>query len=356
MRIRIAVAAALAATGCSTPPQQPADTTPENPTAVFETTVSSTGIAGLFPFESTEKRYVRPNMRREEHATKGTGTFSGFLVTRLAGPGDALIARLDRKVLWTLNNGRKEYTECPVHGCPAPAAKQAPQKPEPKREEPRQKTEEGCVARIASSKFDVTPTGQKRALNGFSTEEYQAAWVVRIVDRQKRSSTSTLKFDVWTTPMNAQMRQAFDTEAAFNRAYAAGAAAAGPKPGPQQVMPPQMMAMMTSYLHNLSPADRARFARAAHELEKIKGHPVSTKMEWFVDGNACGAKQDEQPAAASPGAGMGGLISGLAGKLAKKEESGPQPLLSFTVEVKQLGVQPVRDSVFLVPAGYKLLK
>ena len=37
----------------------------------------------------------------------------------------------------------------------------------------------------------------------------------------------------------------------------------------------------------------------------------------------------------------------------KKEQAGPTPLLSFTFEVKQLGVQPVRDSRFQVPASYK---
>src|SRR5512136_736217 len=109
MRTGIILAiAAASATACSS---QPVDESPANPTAVFETTVSSSGIAGMFPFETTSKRFVRPNMRREEHATKGTGTFSGFLVTSLAGAGNTGVARLDRNVLWTINNDKKEYTE-----------------------------------------------------------------------------------------------------------------------------------------------------------------------------------------------------------------------------------------------------
>ena len=41
--------------------------------------------------------------------------------------------------------------------------------------------------------------------------------------------------------------------------------------------------------------------------------------------------------------------------LGKKEEqsAGPKPILSFTVEVKAIGVEPVHDSLFAVPAGYK---
>lgn len=358
MRIPIplsfAAAAAAAAAGCGTP--SPAvDTTPENPTAVFETRLSSSGIAGMFPFETTEKHYVRSDMRRDEHDTKGTGTFSGFLVTRLVGgPGDTTIARLDRKLLWIVSERRKEYTECPVQGCPVPAGTPDKPKPEAQREQPKQKTEEGCVMPIASSRFDVKPTGEKRDVNGFNSDQYEGAWVVRLQDSQKRITTSTVKFDVWTTAINAQMRQAMETEAAFARAYSASAPRATPsvKPGERAVVPPEMLSMMTGYLGSLSPSDRANFTRAMRELEKIKGHPVSTKIDWLLEGDACGAKDEQQPAPQQSG--MGGLLSGAAGLFGqKKEETGPKPLFSFTIEVKQLGVQPVRDSRFEVPANYK---
>jgi hypothetical protein len=358
VRISIAIAVAMAAAGCAQPQQQVVDNTPEHPTAVFETVVSSTGIAGMFPFETAEKRYLRANMRRDEHATRGTGRFTGFLVTRLAGPGDTTIARLDRKLMWTLDHKKKEYLECPVHGCPMPAGAQEAARPEERREEPKQQAEEGCVMRIASSKFDVTPTGQKRELNGFNTEQYQAAWVVRMQDDAKRTTTSTVKFDVWTTPVNAQMRQAMDTESAYGRAFLAAAprdSAVAKAAAEARVMPAQMGSMMAGYLAALSPNDRAAFSRGMREFDKIKGHPISTKLEWFVEGNACGAKEEAQSAQQPSGA--AGMITGLAGRFLKKDEpAGPKPLLSFTVEVKQLGVQPVRDSVFSVPASYKLVK
>jgi hypothetical protein len=354
MRLRnLAVVLALA--GCASQPQPAADGTPQNPTAVFETRVSSSGIAGVFPFETTEKHYVRANMRRDEHAGKGTGTFSGFLVTRLMGPGDTTIARLDRNVRWTLDHAKKEYTECPVHGCPQPPRAGKPAQPE-RREEPKQKAEEHCVVRIASSKFDVKATGQKQTLNGFPAEEYRMAWVVRLQDRQKRTTTSTVNVDVWTTPESAQMRRALDTESAFDRAFAAAAPRVrAPRAGEPHVMPPDMLRMMTAYLAGLTPSERASLQRTASELNKVKGHPIQTKIDWLLDGNACGAKDEPQPASQSGG---GDMMSGLTSLFgAKKEESaGPKPLLSFTIEVKQLGVVPVHDSVFAVPAGYKLVK
>jgi hypothetical protein len=157
-----AIAAAAALAGCASQPQPVADNSPQNPTAVFETKLSSSGIAGNFPFETTEKRYVRADMRRDEHSGKGTGTFSGFLMTKLMGQGDTTIARLDSNKLWTVDHSHKQYTECPVHGCPPPPAQEEkrekgePQAEEPKSaEQPKQKTEEGCTTRIVSSRLDV---------------------------------------------------------------------------------------------------------------------------------------------------------------------------------------------------------
>jgi hypothetical protein len=360
MRNTIAVAVAAALAGCAAP-KAVEDTTPENPTAVFETKVSSSGIAGNFPFESTQKRYVRADMSRDDHNMKGTGTFSGFLVTKMAGgPGDTHIARLDRKLLWTVNDKRKEYVECPISGCPLPAGADKPQKPEAQPEQqPKQKAEEGCTMRIASSQFNVKPSGQKKEVNGFNADQYQGAWIVRFQDNKKRTSTSTVNLDIWTSPVTADMKKALDTESAFGRAYLASVSRPQMpigKPGEHAAVPPEVFTMMSSYLGNLSPADRAAFQRAMGELQKIKGQPVSTKLEWFLEGNACGSDKEQQPQqqSSSPKSASDALMSG-AMSLFKKDEkpAGPQPVLSFTVEVKQLGVVPVRDSIFQVPAAYK---
>jgi hypothetical protein len=351
--MRITTIAALAAlAGCATPPPPAADNTPQNPTAVFETKMSSSGLAGAFPFETTEKRYVRSDRRRDEHAGRGTGTFSGFLVTRMIGRGDTTIERVDRNVRWSLDNSKKEYTECPVHGCPPPPRAEKPA-PAERREEPKQKTEEGCVMRIAGSKFDVKPTGQKQTVNGFATEQYKMAWVVRIQDRQKRTTTSTVNVDVWTAPVNAQMRAAMETEAAFNKAYMASAPRArAPRPGETQVVPGDMVRMMSAYLHNLSAADRAALQRGIGELNKVKGHPILTKMEWLLEGNACGAAEEKKQSPAQQSGGE--IVSGITGLFGKKDEKpAATPVVSFTFEVKQLGVVPVHDSAFSVPAGYK---
>jgi hypothetical protein len=350
-----AVAAALA--GCAAKPA--VDTTPENPTAVFETRTSFSGINGNFPFETTEKRFVRPDMSREESARKGTGQFSGWFVTKMmGGAGETHIARLDRKVQWMVNEKDKQYVECPIAGCAMPAGMEGMQKPQAQQpEQPKQKTEDGCTTRIASNTFSIKPTGQKKDVNGFSADQYDGAWVVRMEDRQKRATTSTLKLDIWTAADNAEMKKALDTEQAFGRNYMA----AVPKPmfpvgkSGEPVMPPEVMQSMTAYLGTLSAGDRATFMRAVEEFKKIKGRPVYTKFEWFVDGNACGAQKEEQQQSSAPKSTTDMLMSSAMSMFAKKEEkpAGPQPLFSFVTEVKQMAVVPVKDSTFQVPANYK---
>jgi hypothetical protein len=214
--------------------------------------------------------------------------------------------------------------------------------------------------RISSNNFDVKSTGQKRAINGFSTDQYAVSWVVKMQDPQKRTTTSTLSFDVWTTPTTQQMRAAFNTENTFSKAYLAGATRAHPLPAAKteaeraQVMPPEVGQMMLGYLSNLSPADRAAFANVGRQLAKIQGYPISTRIEWRVDGNACAAKEGST-AARQPAADAASVVSGIAGMFGakKNEKSGDAAILSFTIEVKSLKVEPVRDSIFTVPANYK---
>jgi hypothetical protein len=68
-----AVVISVSIAGCATKPVE-VDNTPLNPTAVIEKQVVNNGIKGFFPYEDTERHYVRANMRRDESTFKGTGT------------------------------------------------------------------------------------------------------------------------------------------------------------------------------------------------------------------------------------------------------------------------------------------
>ena len=350
----ILLSAGIAA--CATKPvADMADNTPLHPTAVIEHQVVSNGIMGLFPFESNDRQYVRANMSRDESTFKGTGTFSGFLVNMVSTPSETKITRIDRKLLWSLNTDKQEYTECPLKGCVKPA-KQAPAKQE--QAKPEAKHEEGCTMRIAHTSFTVKPTGQKKSINGFDTEEYQAAWVVKLRDNSARNSTSTLNIDIWTTPLSGAMRDALAVEDNYARALN-GAVAGTEKP---QMIPAKAAEMISAYLaSSLKPADLKAFIDAGKQMAKIKGYPISTRLAWNMEGNACAPKETKKTEdKSSIPSSSSDLVSGITGmfgdkKTGDKTKQGAEPILSFTFEVKKLKIEPVHDSEFTVPKNYKLV-
>jgi hypothetical protein len=341
--------------GCATKPVNVADNTPLNPTAVFEQQVVSNGIKGLFPFESTDRHYVRANMRRDESMFKGTGTFSGYLI---GSQSKTEIVRLDRKLHWSLNTEKEEYTECPLKGCIKPSkrppAKQDEAKP------PEAQHESGCTMSIAHTSFTVKATGQKKSINGFDTDEYKVAWVVDLHDKAARKTTSKLNMEIWTTPLTRAMRDTLGVEESYARAYSGAVAGTGK----QQILPADAAKLISAYLAgSLKPGDLDAFLDAGKQMEKIKGYPISTHLAWDMQGNACAPKETKktEDKSKSVPTSPGGLVSGLAGMFAEKKtedtmkEAEGEPILSFTVEVKSLKIEPQHDSVFTVPKNYRLV-
>ena len=337
--------------GCSSLPmmtKEEPDTTPQKSTAVLETHVVSDGIKGFFPFDGTSKIYTRADMHRDDTAFKGTGTVTRFFV----GTNSASrIERLDRKLVWTMDVKEKTYTECPLKGCAAPAA-QAPQEKKPeKQEKPR---ESDCKVKIASTSFTVKPTGQKKAINGFDTDEYQAVWLITLQDPQARKTVSTLSVDLWTTPTTPALKEAMAVEQAYARSLASNMAAGMGSNEKTQVVPAEAAKMINAYLATLmGTSDKSAFLNAGKQLEKIKGHPVLTQLEWNLKGDACAEKQADAGASSSGSKDLMASVTDLFSSK-KSDDSASKPIFSFTSEVKSHKVEAVHDSVFSPPKGYTL--
>jgi len=341
--------------GCATKPVAVSDNTPQHNTAVIEHHIVNNGIMGMFPFESDERQLFRTNMNRNDATLKGTGTFTGYIIGTHASTD---IIRLDRKVRWALNADKAEYTECPLKGCVK--AEKAPKQEEPAQKQPKAKHEPGCTMHITHTSFTVKATGQKKSINGFDTSEYQVAWVVKLRDQAARTTTSTLNLDIWTTPMTATMRDIMSIEENFYREYNGAIA----KTGQQEILPAEALKLISTYMAStLKPADLKAFLDAGKKMEKIKGRPILTRLDWGLEGNACApedTKEAKEKSAPTP-ANAGDLVSGLAGLFAQKktEETmkagAGEPILSFTVEVKKLAIEPVHDGEFDVPKNYRLV-
>jgi len=355
----IAVLLACAAAGCSTVEKLQPDDTPLNPTAILETHVVNNGLKGFFPYEGSSRTYTRADMQREDDNNKGTGTFTRFII---GSNDDSRIVRLDRKIVWTMDAKEKTYTECPLKGCTGPVAEKP--KPEKKPEEPKKAEKPGepdCRMKIAKTVFTVKPTGQKRSINAFDTEQYQVAWVVTLQDPKKRQTVSNLSVDVWTTPYSQPLKDAMAVEAAYAKSFAtalAKAASAGQK---TQVVPEQAAQLINGYLSQImSPADKTAFMKAGKELEKIKGYPILTELSWNMQGDACAGEQPKptDDAPATP-ASNDSLLSSVTSFFTKKKtdemakDIADKPILSFSVEVKAHKLEPAHDSVFSPPKNYK---
>jgi hypothetical protein len=314
------------------------------------------GLKGLFPFDTTTTTYTRAQMQREDDQTKGTGTFSKYII---GSTDEARIVRLDRKLVWTLDKKEKTYTECPLKGCGGAVAQQPKPAKKPEEQKPAEKSAPECRMKIAKASFTVKPTGQKRAINGFDTEQYQVLWLVTLQDPKKRESTSSLGVDVWTAAYTQPLKDAMAVEAAYAKSFAGALASVATGGQKTQVVPEEAAQIINGYLAQiLTPADRAAFLRAGKELDKIKGYPVLTELAWNFGGEACAEEQKAGEEGASTPTGKGDLLSSVTGFFAKKKtdemarEMAGKPILSFSHEVRQHRVDGIHDSVFSPPRNF----
>src|SRR5487761_2718933 len=247
-------AIAVSVSACATKPVEVVDTTPLNTTATSEKLIVNNGIKGFFPSEITERNFFRADMHREESNFKGTGTYSSYLI---GSKSSTKIWRIDRNLLWSMNPDKTEYTECPLKGCPLPPAAPAKNTEAP----PEAQHESGCTMSIAKSNFTVKATGEKKTINGFDTEQYQAAWIVNLRDKTARTSTSTLNFDVWTTPVTQAMRETLNIQESYAKAYYGATT-----DGSTQILPAEAAKMIIAYINNsLSPSARGSFLDVAKQ-------------------------------------------------------------------------------------------
>ena len=307
--------------GCSGLAHKDPDPTPINPTAVLEIHMINEGIRGFPDFESTTLSYTRANMQRKESTIAGAGT-----IARLLGgaSADARIDRLDRKLVWILDAKNKQFTECPLTGCASPI----PRKPPTKKSSDDDKARDTeCRLKIGTTTFTVEPTGQKRRINGFDTEQYDIKWLVTFKDNASRKSTSTLNIDVWTTPVTPALKDAAALEKAYARAHDK-ILDIDTERDAMAVLPPEVSRMISSYLSpNVSPTDRANFLAGARKLDKAQGQPILINVKWSFAGEAC--SMDET---------MKNLVA--------------KPLFMFTSEVKSHRMEPLHDSLFSPPKNY----
>ena len=338
------------------------DDSPKHSTAVERTYVHNLGFKGFFASESSHTTWTRSNMRRSEDEFQ----FSGFFMKHMAKThDDAMIWRIDRRLLWRLDLDEKVYTECPLTGCVGRQRPVERPREQTQQQQPRPERKPSCALTLAKHRFTVTPTGERKTINGFETKRYQVVWQVVVQDARKRKDTSTVNVDLWTaSDSDPRLVAVRGVDAQFERALHA----ASPRKEMDQVVPPEAMKVIAlQFLSGLSASQRAAITNVGQELSKIHGHAISTKLEWYLDGDACADEQaqarsadsGQKPSSLDFSHGVSGLF-GSAGSMAaqkgvekKAEEIQGRPVFGFEIEVKQIELAPASDGLFVPPADFK---
>ncbi len=353
MKKLVSMAVCVGLAGCAAT-EEIKDTTPKNTTSVLNAKFVIAGNV-LPDSKGTQVVYTRGDRRRiaDDHkydswiARKTIGNFA---------TND--IARLDRNLIWKLDDKKKTYVECPVAGCSYNILTELSKlEGDDDYFQYDPADNQSCGSELSNYTFTVKDTGETRVLNGFNTQKYVVTWQVEYKDRQGRKDLNDIQMEFWTTTPTQDMTEAWRIHEDFQQGYISRVTDQGNPFG--RFMSQQVYMALAAFTGDTD-KNKAWNTRIGNEMRKIKGYPVSIKLEWFIDSNMCPeAKEAEQQAAidyTDPAAALGKLAGGfLKKKVAQKfTPSKHEPVLRYIYEVTDVSVQAVNDSVFELPAGYKM--
>jgi hypothetical protein len=195
--------------------------------------------------------------------------------------------------------------------------------------------------------FDLRNTGQKKAINGFDTN--QAVMTITVREKGKKLEESgglVMTSDMWLAPKIAAMKEVAD----FDMKYAQklyGPMVAG--------ISASQMAMVTA----MYPMMKDAMAKMSAEGGKLDGTAIQTTvtMEAVKSAEQLAQESKAAPADSQPtGGGISGRLGGLiAKKIASKNDEAGKPRSTFmTLNTEVLKVATdVAPADVAVPAGFK---
>lgn len=349
--------------GCASK-KEAVDTTPLNSTVVLSVNTAISGYV-LPDSTGTEKLFIRDEMRRVDTVIN----LQNWAARKFFGNTNATEIRLTKPNLsWHLNHPQKTYVECPLYGCSTNLWGFMADEPEGENEEETfsPNTPDTCPM---TSKFvyDVLDKKVTREINGFQANQYQMLWTITNTDEKGRKDEHKIVVDFWLTASTESMREDWKTNENFLNNYlqAVGAndSALGRLLGDQVYRP---LAALGGDLEN-----NKDMKLLNGKLAVLKGYPISVKLDWLSVTNTCPEELEKRNApkqgsiddidlkdpVGSLGSLAGGLLKNKAKAAVKKkfERDPSKPLIRYVYDVTSVSVEQKHDSVFMVPAGYKLV-
>ena len=280
----LALSSAFLLAACSAPVK---DTTPLNPTTVVKAKYSMEGLY-LPDGKGNQTVYTRPSMRHIQSDFEAESFLSS-----LANFERSDIFRLDKNLLWELNHDAETYRECPIEGCTSFSfAEQFAQDGE-ESEGPQSYEEMNCSVSLKKNEFDVQPTGKTRVISGMETNEYAVTWHVVFEDNKKKADQNLLRFSVWTATPNSDIKQAWKVHSKATDNYLD---AVGDNNPLVRILGRDGFKAISSFAGDIENTDAKSTNSVFKKLNTIDGYPLSLKMEFFQQSQAC---QDEKQKAST---------------------------------------------------------
>ena len=308
------------------------------------------GPLGMLAVEGDETTDIRDLELRHQLLAQLGGLWKYFI-----HPAPEIeIARVDKDLLWILNAKKNTYTECPLLGCALPQM--------------ARRTTKKCPLRLADKKISVKKTGETRTINGFDATEYRVAWTVAVEDAKKLKNTADFTLDLWTAPeSDARISAARPVLDRYAENFMVKAGLAKQDPAFSRVVPARaFQILMERMTGSLTQREKREVLAMTRAFSKIKGYPVSSKIDLYMDSRACQAPKPHQ-ASTQPQqsklnfTSVGGFLSSAANWGVQKKmsqnaaETANQPIYRLIKEIKKISVDQASDGLFEIPPGYQLV-
>lgn len=349
----------ISLTSCAS--KQPVvDNSMKNPTAVLTAKGAVSGF--VIPDASfTEFAYTREDRRML--STKRE--YDSWMARQFFGnSADTVIYRMDRNLRWTMidNDGEKTYTECPLVGCVNVGMEKYDPKNNANKEggqpfdyDPNDKSASTCPIHVTKNSFKVTDTGKSRLIAGHTSNEYHANWVVEYQDDKGRKDSNRLLMVLWNAQPNEEMKKVWAMTEKADEAYLKKIEK--DKNVLSAVMPEEILAVLSTFTGNLSNSEWAK--NVAKEMAKVKGYPMATKVEWYLDRKACVEPQEAKKEQGIDWANPVDAMTNMASKMATDKATEMflpdpnEPILAYDYEITGAAIKDEHDSIFDVPQDYK---
>jgi len=308
----------------------------------FETKVTSYGFMGMGAFESNTKTYLIDDAQRTETDLKFTGKILKYMSPKGT---EVSIVRLDKGLIWNVNNAKKTYREQTF----AEIKEMMTQGGEYQTQEiPEQDEDYESEYDWQKPVVKVENLKETKTINGFNCQHYLAS-VTTVGVHKETGIKDTMLFvsDIWNAKdISEKMALVNDFNIKYMKAMGI------------DVPENQGLAMIAGMY-------KEQMETLEDEASKLKGYPIVNDMKLTMTKNAIPTKEEETEDESVSLRDIQRDFGGLLGKKLlkkstkkKKEEkkSTTTQLFHMKTEVKNINSNGIADGMFEIKKGYKLKK